>query len=199
MLCVLILYSTANNRFLRNFFHGRFILLFRVFARNLLKGNRRRNSDTNSVFTFNKSTHYPLDYGVCPMSLNRICMNTIKGGTLINIKKTKHRKQRRCIQLQQIQQSESGILTNTGVAFYISGFANPNLAICQLTVLSQRLTFMRLYVLSTFWHTSAICVVYSDLRDSSRPKNGIKSWTFSCVYFLQLFTWINSTTVHRWT
>ena len=37
-------------------------------------------------------------------------------------------------------------------------------------------TFLRLYVLRTFWHTSAICVVYSNLKESFRPKNGIKSW-----------------------
>ena len=70
-------------------------------------------------------------------------------------------------------------------------------AICQLTALSE--SFLRLYLLRTFWHTNAICVVYSNLQDSSRPKNVIKSWAFSCNYFLQLSTWINSTTVHRWT
>ena len=32
------------------------------------------------------------------------------------------------------------------------------------------MTFLRLYVLRTFWYTSAICIVYSNLRDSSRPK-----------------------------
>ena len=57
------------------------------------------------------------------------------------------------------------------------------------------MTFLRLYVFRTSWHTSAICVVYSNLKDSIPPKNGIKSWTFSCNYFLQLSTWINSITV----
>ena len=37
-----------------------------------------------------------------------------------------------------------------------------------------------------FWHTSAICVVYSNLKDSFHPRNGIKSWTFSCDYSVQL-------------
>ena len=59
--------------------------------------------------------------------------------------------------------------------------------------------YLRLYVLRTFWPTSAIVVVYSNLKDIFRRKNGIKSWTVSCEYFLQLSTWINSTTVHRWT
>ena len=85
------------------------------------------------------------------------------------------------------------------VAFYISGFGNPSVAIYQLTALSYSLTFLSLYVLRTFWHMSAICVVYSNLNDRSRSKNGIKSWTFSCDYFLQLSTWINSTTVHQQT
>ena len=56
---------------------------------------------------------------------------------------------------------------NTRVAFYISRFGNPSVAICQLTALSQSLTFLRLYVLRTFCYVSAICVVYSNLKDSS--------------------------------
>ena len=74
MLCALVLYesggtyrlmSTVNDRFLRNFFMtGLFNL--RVFARNLLRGNRRR-----SIFLFifrfeirsNKLAHYLIDYG----------------------------------------------------------------------------------------------------------------------------------------
>ena len=39
----------------------------------------------------------------------------------------------------------------------------------------------------------------SNLKDISRSKNGMKSWIFSCDYFLQLSTCINSTTEHRWT
>ena len=58
----------------------------------------------------------------------------------------------------------------TRVACNISGFGNPSIAICQLIAVSQSLTFLRLYVLRTFWHTNAICVVYSNLKDSSRPK-----------------------------
>ena len=42
------------------------------------------------------------------------------------------------------------IHTFTRVAFYILGFGNPSVAICQLTALSPSLTFMRLYVLRTF-------------------------------------------------
>ena len=57
------------------------------------------------------------------------------------------------------------------------------------------LTFLRLYVLGTFWHTSTICVVYSNVTDSSRPKNGIKSWTLSCDYFFATFNvdYLNNT------
>ena len=89
-------------------------------------------------------------------------------------------------------------LLATRVAFYISGFDNPSVAIRQLTALSWSLTFLRLYVLRTFWHTRAICVVYSNLQDSSCPKSGFKSWKCLCDYFLQLSMWINSTTVHQW-
>ena len=32
------------------------------------------------------------------------------------------------------------------------------------------MTFLRLYVLRTFWHTSLICIVYSNLKVSSRQK-----------------------------
>ena len=54
-------------------FHGNFIWLSRVFARNLLRGNRRRNTfrisfwclawDSNPGFSSNKPTHYLLDHG----------------------------------------------------------------------------------------------------------------------------------------
>ena len=56
------------------------------------------------------------------------------------------------------------------VAFYISGFRNPSVAICQLTPLLCSLTFLRLYLLRMCWDTSAICVVYSNLKDSSLAK-----------------------------
>ena len=72
------------------------------------------------------------------------------------------------------------------VVFYISGFGYPSVAICQLTALSQSLTFLRLYILRTFWHTSAICVVYSNLKDSFRPKNLMKLWICLWDYYLQL-------------
>ena len=81
MLCVLILYisggtyslkSTPNDRFLRNFFMAGWFTL-RVFARNLLRENRRRNTfrisfwclawDWNPGFSSNKPTHYVLDHG----------------------------------------------------------------------------------------------------------------------------------------
>ena len=64
--------STPSDRFLRNFFMAG-LFTFRVLARNLLRGNRRRNIffyllfwyltfDTNKGFTSNKPTHYLLDY-----------------------------------------------------------------------------------------------------------------------------------------
>ena len=53
--------------------HGSFFTLSRVFARNLLRANRRRNTfrilfwclawGSNPCFTSNKPTHYLLDYG----------------------------------------------------------------------------------------------------------------------------------------
>ena len=50
-------------------FYGNFILTLRVFARNLLRGNRRRNIfcfisrfEANSGFKSNTPTHYLLDY-----------------------------------------------------------------------------------------------------------------------------------------
>ena len=39
-----------------------------------------------------------------------------------------------------------------------------------LSFILRVLAFLRLYVLRTFWHTSVICVVYINLKDSSRPK-----------------------------
>ena len=81
MLCVLILYissgtyclkSTTNDRFFEKLFMVIWFTL-RVFARNLLRGNHRRNTfcilfwclawDSNLGFTSNKPTHYLVDYG----------------------------------------------------------------------------------------------------------------------------------------
>ena len=64
----------SERQIFRETFHGNFILFtLRVFARNLLRGNRRRNtfrisfwcltSDTNPGFASNKTTHYFLDHG----------------------------------------------------------------------------------------------------------------------------------------
>ena len=67
MLCALILYvsggiysltSTPNAIFLRNFFIAGILFTLRVFARNLLRDNRRRN-----IFgDCNNPTHYILDH-----------------------------------------------------------------------------------------------------------------------------------------
>ena len=83
MLFALILYvsgwtysltSTPKDRFLRNFLMAALFTL-RVFARNLLRGNRRRNTfrifiwrlawGSNPGFSSNKPTHYILDHGDC--------------------------------------------------------------------------------------------------------------------------------------
>ena len=81
MLCVLILYisggtyslkSTPNDRFFEKLFMT-ILFTLRVFARNLLRGNRWRNTfrisfwcltwDSNPGFSSNKPTHYLLDHG----------------------------------------------------------------------------------------------------------------------------------------
>ena len=81
MLCMLILYisvgtynlkSTPNDRFFEKLFMAIWFTL-RVFARNPLRGNRRRNTfcilfcclawDSNPGFSSNKPTHYLLDHG----------------------------------------------------------------------------------------------------------------------------------------
>ena len=81
MLCVLILNisgvtyslkSTPNDRFFEKLFMA-ILFTLRVFARNLLSGNRRRNTfrisfwclawDSNPGFSSNKPTHYLLDHG----------------------------------------------------------------------------------------------------------------------------------------
>ena len=80
MLGVLILYVsggtyclnlTPNDRFFKKLFMA-ILLTLRVFARNLLRGNRWRNNfhisywclgwDSNPGFSFNKPTHYVLDH-----------------------------------------------------------------------------------------------------------------------------------------
>ena len=63
--------STPNDRFEKLFMAILFTL--RIFARNLLRGNRRRNTfrisfrcpawDSNPGFSSNKPTHYLLDQG----------------------------------------------------------------------------------------------------------------------------------------
>ena len=71
--------ATVKDRFLRYFFMVGWFTL-RVFVRNLLRGNLRRNIffhisfscliwDTNPGFTSNKPTHYLLDHG----DLNEKC------------------------------------------------------------------------------------------------------------------------------
>ena len=79
MLCVLILYisggtyslkSTPNDKLLEKLFMA-ILFTLRVFARNLLRGNRRWNTfrisfwclawDSNPGFSSNKPTHYLLD------------------------------------------------------------------------------------------------------------------------------------------
>ena len=74
--------STLNDRFFEKLSKG-FLFTLRVFARNLLRGNRRRNTfcilfwclawGLNPGFTSNKPTHYQLDYGdfKLPYRLNR--------------------------------------------------------------------------------------------------------------------------------
>ena len=81
MLCVLILYisggtfslkSIPNHRFFEKLFMA-ILFTLRVLARNLLRGNRRRNTfrilswclawHSNPGFSSNKPTHYLLDHG----------------------------------------------------------------------------------------------------------------------------------------
>ena len=83
MLCVLILYilsggtyslkSTPNDRFFLEKLFMAILFTLRVFARNLLRGNRRRNTfrilfwclawDSNPGFLSSKPTNYLLDHG----------------------------------------------------------------------------------------------------------------------------------------
>ena len=82
MLCVLILYisggtyslkSTPNDRFFEKLYYMAILFTLRVFARILLRGNRRKNTfcisfwflawDSNTGFSSNKPTHYLLDHG----------------------------------------------------------------------------------------------------------------------------------------
>ena len=81
MLCTLILNmsggtyslkSISNDRFLKSF-SWHFLFTLRVFARNMPRRNRQRNTfcilfwclawGSNPGFTSNKPTHYVLDYG----------------------------------------------------------------------------------------------------------------------------------------
>ena len=54
-----------------------------------------------------------------------------------------------------------------------------------------------IFDLRTLCHTIVICVVYSNLKHSSQPKNGFKSRTFSHDYFLQLEAPLR-TSVYGW-
>ena len=78
MLCVLILYISSGTYVVseRLIFWETFswqVYLFRVFVRNLLRGNHRKNTfcilfwclawGSNPGFAFNKPTHYLLDHG----------------------------------------------------------------------------------------------------------------------------------------
>ena len=92
MLCALILYvsggiyslyTTPNDRFFEKLFMA-FLFTLRVFARNLLRGNRRRNTfrisfwclawDSNPGFSSNKPTHYLLDHGDFIVCNHHVCM-----------------------------------------------------------------------------------------------------------------------------
>ena len=79
---------TSNDWIFEKLFHGKFIFTLRVFARNLLRGNRRRNIfciliwrlayATNPGFTSNKSTYYLLDYGDFHFhSTHIVCVNSV--------------------------------------------------------------------------------------------------------------------------
>ena len=98
MLCMLILYisgrtyslkSTPNDKFLflRNF-SWQFLFTLRVFARNLLRGNRQRNTfriffwcltwGSNSSFSSNKPTDNLLDHGDWQYTIPTIQIHTNK-------------------------------------------------------------------------------------------------------------------------
>ena len=82
MLCVLILYIILYIRVdsERQIFLETILFTLRVFARNLLRVNRRRNTfcilfscltwGSNPGFGSNKPTHHLLDYGVLPANLS---------------------------------------------------------------------------------------------------------------------------------
>ena len=77
---------------------------------------------------------------------------------------------------------------NTYIRGLSSVFRNLVTLVLQSTkqsTLSQSLTFLRLYVLRTFWHTTAICVVYSNLKDSFRLKKkmGLNREHFRAIIF----------------
>ena len=102
IVCVLILCISGGTYSLKSspndrFFWETFLFTFRAFARNLLKGNRRRNNFrillwclgwvSKPVFSSNKPTHYLLDHGdfletikaaILIWNLKNICLNTNK-------------------------------------------------------------------------------------------------------------------------
>ena len=89
-------------------------LLLRVFARNLLRGNRRRNNFfvfcfdvwpgvRVPAFTSNKSTHYLLDYGGFNMFLKSLSNTAFKGS-----QQFRGSSNRRCLRGLQILQRRIG-------------------------------------------------------------------------------------------
>ena len=72
---------------------------------------------------------------------------------------------------------------------------NVGIAMCNLIFPLGSLKFFSLIALRMFWHTTVICVPYSDLKKLLSAKNGINSWTFSCDYFSQHSTWIITTCI----
>ena len=96
MLCVLILYisgetyslkSTTNDKFFEKLFTA-ILFTLRVFTRNLLRGNRWRNTfrisfwclawDLNPGFSSNKPTHYLLDHGDFRVFTDSLQLRTIR-------------------------------------------------------------------------------------------------------------------------
>ena len=79
-------FTGTTTRNYRNF-SWQFLLALRVFARNLLRGNRRRNTfrisfwclawDSNPDFSSNKPTHYLLEHEqIFPLSIFEACISS---------------------------------------------------------------------------------------------------------------------------
>ena len=111
MLCVLILYisggtyslkSTPNDKIFEKLFMA-ILFTLTFFARNLLRGNRRRNTfrisfwcqawDWNPGFSSNKPTHYLLDHGDfnehLTVTTNKICLRWITHNCSLSIAQKK--------------------------------------------------------------------------------------------------------------